>query len=220
MFTWICPTCGRDVPPSMNECPNCSGKLKEAQEAERAPGQQVITEAPPAFAPPPPAPRPGGNAAGTWLMSLLFAAVFIAAGAGIYWGVRYWKSRPAATAASAPFENPAPAGAAAARPNALQKFIEITGVRLVQNAKKATEARFLIVNHSPAEVADLSGTVTLRAHGSAAGSTSNTGTFSFKSISLGPYEAKESSAVVNTTLRVYELPDWQNVIADLTITSP
>lgn len=153
-------------------------------------------------------------------MSLLFAAVFIAAGAGIYWGVGYWKSRPAATAASAPFETPASAGAAAAKPNALQKFVEVTGVRLVQNAKKATEAKFLIVNHSPAEVADLSGTVTLRAHGAAPGPTSNTGTFSFKSISLGPYEAKEASALLDTKLRVYELPDWQNVIADLTITSP
>ncbi len=23
MFTWICPQCGREVPPAYNECPDC-----------------------------------------------------------------------------------------------------------------------------------------------------------------------------------------------------
>ena len=26
MFTWICPTCGREVPPAYNECPDCAAK--------------------------------------------------------------------------------------------------------------------------------------------------------------------------------------------------
>jgi hypothetical protein len=150
-------------------------------------------------------------------MSLLFAALFIVLGLGLYWGVRHWKNRPATAPATLAFENP-PAAGESAKPNTLQRFIQVTGVRLTQNAKKATEARFLVVNHSPADVADLSGTVTLRARGADAGSSA--GTFSFKSIALGPYEAKEVIAPVDTKLRVYELPDWQNLAAELSITSP
>jgi len=26
MFTWICPKCGREVPPAYNDCPDCAGK--------------------------------------------------------------------------------------------------------------------------------------------------------------------------------------------------
>src|SRR5689334_5275888 len=29
MFTWICPKCGREVPPSYDECPDCSVKVAE-----------------------------------------------------------------------------------------------------------------------------------------------------------------------------------------------
>ena len=217
MFTWICPTCGRDVPPSMNECPNCSGKLQASQEEEQAPEEAPRVAPPPQFSEPAARPGSGGSSAKTWVMSLVFAALFIVLGLGLYWGVRYWKNRPATAPATLAFENP-PAAGESAKPNTLQRFIQITGVRLTQNEKKATEARFLVVNHSPADVADLSGTVTLRARGADPGSSA--GTFSFKSISLGPYEAKEVIAPVDTRLRVYELPDWQNLATELRITSP
>ena len=46
------------------------------------------------------------------------------------------------------------------------------------------------------------------------------GNFSFKLPSLGPYESKDLSAPLNTKLRVYELPDWQNLVPDLQVTSP
>jgi hypothetical protein len=38
--------------------------------------------------------------------------------------------------------------------------------------------------------------------------------------SLGPYESKEMSGALSTKLRVYELPDWQNLTAEIQITSP
>jgi hypothetical protein len=150
-------------------------------------------------------------------MSLLFAALFIAIGVGLYWGVRYWKTRQAgATAPQIALESPGAAAAEPNRPHPLQKFIEITGVRLVQNAKKATEARFLVVNHSPANIADMAGTVTLRARGT----TETAGTMSFKLDSLGGFESKELTAPVETKLRVYELPDWQNLESEVRITAP
>ena len=45
------------------------------------------------------------------------------------------------------------------------------------------------------------------------------GNLSFKVPELGPYEAKEVTAIVNTKLKVYELPDWQNLDQQLQITS-
>ncbi len=63
MFTWICPTCGKEVPPSMSECPNCAPKV-----AAPPPQQQAAPAPPPPpqqMAPPPleargyaPAPQP------------------------------------------------------------------------------------------------------------------------------------------------------------------
>jgi hypothetical protein len=48
MFTWICPQCGREVPPAYNECPDCAVKTPGA--AAPPPGQ-------PGAVPPPPAPQ-------------------------------------------------------------------------------------------------------------------------------------------------------------------
>src|SRR5712692_1411787 len=99
MFTWICPQCGREVPPAYNECPDCSGK----QAGQPAPPQQgqpqqpqpqqaqrgAVITAPPSvtpsqqvsYAPPPPA---SGISLPPWLMSIVFAILFLAVGAGAY----------------------------------------------------------------------------------------------------------------------------------------
>ena len=96
--------------------------------------------------------------------------------------------------------------------------IEIAGLRLTQNKAKKTEVRFLVVNHSGAEIQDLSANIDLRARTSKADE-EPVGTFSFKVPVLGPYESKEETAIVNTKLKVYELPDWQNLDERLQITS-
>ncbi len=48
MFTWICPQCGREVPPAYTECPDCTKRAAEAGAA------QPPVAAPPATAPPGP----------------------------------------------------------------------------------------------------------------------------------------------------------------------
>ena len=50
MFTWICPQCGREVPPAYTECPDCTKKAAEAAGAIPAP--------PPVGAPPQAYPAP------------------------------------------------------------------------------------------------------------------------------------------------------------------
>jgi hypothetical protein len=225
MFTWICPTCGREVPPAYNDCPDCSAKQNPG---EAAPAPQAAAEAPAPAAPPAPRPAPAAvkpaapraakarRGLPTWLLSILFALGFMALGVGSYWGVNYMRGRNAAPR-PAP-EAPAAAGAPA-KPHPLQQYIEVTGVRFVQDEKKRTEARFLVVNHSPDDIMDLGGTVTILGRTQKAGE-EQVGTFSFKAPSLGPWQSREFVAPIETRLRVYELPDWQNLIAQVVITAP
>jgi hypothetical protein len=44
--------------------------------------------------------------------------------------------------------------------------------------------------------------------------------FEAKIPTLAPLEVKDVTAQANTTLRIYELPDWQFLRADFDITSP
>ena len=92
-------------------------------------------------------------------------------------------------------------------------------MRLSQNAKKQVEARFLVVNHSEGELVDMAGTVEIRGR-TAKETEEPVGSFTFKVASVGPNESKELTAKVDTKLKVYELPDWQNVDARVKVTAP
>src|SRR5258708_34554674 len=50
MFTWICPTCGKEVPPSMDECPRCK---PAAPVVQPVPAQAPAPAPVPAMAPQP-----------------------------------------------------------------------------------------------------------------------------------------------------------------------
>jgi len=229
MFTWICPKCGREVPPSYDACPDCTAREKAgaqpqptaAQPPSPGPGGAPTPQpayASPAVAPLPPAqqaappPHPGLP---TWLLTLLFAFAFLGVGAGVYFAVLYFRSGPHApstSAANVPAKIPA-------QTSPFQKYVEVSGIRFVEDARHEIEARFVVVNHSDAEIIDLAGTVNIW------GRTANAeeeaaGTFSFKLASLKPYESKDAVAPISTKLKVYELPDWQNVTTKVLITSP
>lgn len=252
MFTWICPQCGREVPPSYTECPDCAAKAAKAGEAAAqppapAPGgaappppaapyapspaagpayppyQQPqppypppYQQAQPAYPPVAPAPRPRGAALPTWLMAILFAFAFVGIGAGIYWTVNYFKGRSATPPATV--ESPAAKPGAAVNP--LQKYIEVSGVRFVADPNKKTTilAKFVLVNHSDADLAGLAGNVTVWGR-TQKSEEDAVGTFAFTT-NLAPAESKELTAPLNTKLKVYELPDWQNVTTDIQITAP
>src|SRR4051794_589474 len=51
MFTWICPKCGSEVPPSENECPNC--RAKAATAVAQDPQVSAAETLPPQVVPPP-----------------------------------------------------------------------------------------------------------------------------------------------------------------------
>jgi hypothetical protein len=166
----------------------------------------------------PPAPVQPGRGLPAWLLSVLFAALFMAIGVSAYLAYGYWKARRTEAPIQAALENPGAAAAPAVKANPLERFIEITGIRINQTGR-GTEARVVVVNHSNAEIAELSAQVTLT------GATANSdeeavGTFTFKLPALGAYESKEVTAPLDTKLRVYEMPDWQNLKANIRVTAP
>ena len=79
--------------------------------------------------------------------------------------------------------------------------------------------QFGVVNHSEADIGDITMTVNLRPTTAKAGEPAMV-TFSTKVPALGPEDLKEVSAEVPTKLRAYELPDWQFLKSDFQITEP
>jgi|YNPBryunderm2012_1023409.scaffolds.fasta_scaffold00235_8 hypothetical protein len=208
MFTWICPQCGREVAPSEPECPFC----KDA--AAVAP--QAVSSRPSAEAAAPARRWPA------WLLTALFALGFAGIGLAAYWAYRSARA-PAAPPAQAPgpvtaFQTPA-APETGVKAHPLARHIEITGLRLSEDARQRAGIQFLVVNHSGAELEGLGADVQLIAV-TPKGEREAVGTFSFRLSRLGPYESRELKVPLQTRLRVYELPDWQFLRAEFQITSP
>lgn len=151
----------------------------------------------------------------TWALTAIFTLAFIAVGAIVYFGIqRFSRTNPAEKAG---LQEPGAAGAAKVT-NPLQKYVEVIGIRMFSEKSKPV-VRFVVVNHSNTEINNLGANVTLWASTSRSEEDA-VGSFSFKAGTLGPEESKELTEPLRTKLKVYELPDWQNATAEISITSP
>ena len=205
------------APPQPVQAPPQPHYAHPQQHYGAAPPSQHYPPQPPSQQQPyygyPPPRKPGLP---TWAVGILSALAFLGLIAGIYWAYQYFGKGPRAERAG----TTEPAAAARSKPaNPLQKYIEVVGIRLVNDARKRPEARFLVVNHANTEFNDITANVTLYA------STSRSeedaiGTFTFKLGSIEGNSSKEMTQPLNTKLKTYELPDWQNVTADVQITTP
>ncbi len=155
-----------------------------------------------------------------WLLTVLFAALFGALGVS---GIFLYRTL---SAGAGPLRSVGshPGGAraelsATLSPEVLLKFLEVTGLRLMEDDGRRIQLQFLVVNHSQAPLTDVGGTIALRPSTAEPGA-ETLGTVAFRIPSLGPYASCELRAPLETKLRVYELPDWQYLRADLAITSP
>jgi hypothetical protein len=130
----------------------------------------------------------------------------------IYFVVR--PSRPSErtqTAAPGPLES-APA-AAKVENSQYAKNLELAGFRISEDKNQRVSVRFLVVNHSAGELPPLKGEVTLKT-----GRADAVIDFPFVLSSLGPYEVKEVTSNTKTEIRAYELPDWQFIKPEFTVT--
>ncbi len=230
MFTWICPKCGTEVPPSYNDCPTCEAREKAAS-APPAPAVQVpvlqapVVQAPVAYtqaplmgtvptesAPPMasyayPAPPPAGGLP-SWLIAVLSIAGVAAIGYGVVYFTRSQHGGPDESAAVT--ETARPSG----DPSPVAKFVEVVGFRIVES-KQHVQLKFIIVNHSAGEIAPFDLELQVRAKNAK----TDEALFTVKTPVSGvlPYEAKDMTIPVKTSLRAYELPDWQFITANFQI---
>jgi hypothetical protein len=188
------------------------------------PAQPYYPPQPPAqpyYPPAQPQPRPQAVGPGRfvlpiWLLTVVFALAFAGLVGGIYWIVQFARGGSQSGTPSTSVESRAAKSGAKANP--LQRYIEVAGVRFVQDVKKNTMAKFLLINHSEADFSILAGNVAIWGRTQKSEEDAE-GSFSFTT-NLGPLESKELSAPVASKLQIYEMPDWQNATLDLQITAP
>jgi len=101
----------------------------------------------------------------------------------------------------------------------LAKYVELAGFRLTEASPGKLDVKFAAINHSAADLGDLTVKVQIKTT-QAAPADPPVAEFEAKIPSLGPHETKDVVGKAETKLRVYELPDWQFVRADFEITSP
>jgi hypothetical protein len=146
-----------------------------------------------------------------WLAAVLTLAVI---GGGLFLLYRYISSdRGARTAGkAAPFEAPKPQ----ASTHPFAKYMEVTGVRLLEGQDKKLKTRFVVVNHAPVEVRGFRLRITLEAANAAPGD-AVIAVVEAAPGAIPAYGVKDMEAPLVTPLKVYELPDWQFVRARVEI---
>ena len=231
MFTWICPKCGTEVPPSYNDCPNCAAREKAASAPLPAPVVQApvlqapVVQAPVAFTQAPlmgtapvetalpmasyayPPQAPAGGLP-SWLIAILSIAGVALIAYGVILLTRSQNGVAAETAAVTATARPS------GDPSPVAKFVEVVGFRIVES-KQQVQLKFIIVNHSAGEIAPFDLELQVRAKNAK----TDEALFTVKTPVSGvlPYEAKDMTIPVKTSLRAYELPDWQFITATFQI---
>jgi hypothetical protein len=112
-----------------------------------------------------------------------------------------------------------PTSAVPTKKHPLTKYVELVGFRLSEAGGGKLKVKFVVVNHSEADIGDLGVRVRLTTSSAKPGDPP-IGEFDVKVPSLGPEEIQDVTAAVPTKLRIYELPDWQFLKAEFEITSP
>ncbi len=138
---------------------------------------------------------------------MLLVAVVVG---GIIAGAVYFKSRASEPEAKGPAltgdAKSGPAESAASNP--IARSLELTGFRLSESAKQQVQVKMMIVNHSNADLTDLNLAVTLTTPEG-----KELGTANVKVPQVDPLGSVEVSTSLKTSLRAYELPDWQFIRA-------
>jgi len=112
-----------------------------------------------------------------------------------------------------------PGAAATTSKHPLAKYIELSGFRVTEGGAGKLKVKFAAINHSEADLGDL--TVKVRLVTNVSKPTDPPVTeFEAKIPSLGPLETRDVMATATTALRAYELPDWQFLRAQFDITAP
>lgn len=194
-------------PPEMRRPPKPAGVLFGVEADPSAPAAPPFANAPYTGGPQPESGLP------SWAVAILSLLAVGVVGFGAYYlfSSRSASASPAdeAKKASAPVEQ-------AENSHPVAKFVEVAGFRIIEDKQKV-QLKFLVVNHSSGEIGgfDLDLHVKLRT-----AKPEDPPLFTVKAPirSIGPWESKDFTVPASTTLRAYELPDWQFLTATFQIT--
>jgi len=165
-------------------------------------------------------PRAGKRSLPGWLISLVLMVGIPIMGAGIlfYFQPLGHSSAEAKPLPEAPVVTPQPASQTPSQPpsHPLAQFIEVTGFRIVVDYSKKSEIHYLVINHSGAEISDVTVFVTLRAANTKPGQPPLC-RFSFRAPALGPFESKEMTSPIEKLSKSISLPEWQDLKSEIQI---
>jgi hypothetical protein len=147
-----------------------------------------------------------------WLIRWMILAVVVVLAVRLVFSFLPQKPAVAAPAAVTPAA-PAPEASVV---NPLSRSIEVTGFRIVTDPSKKPEIHYLVVNHTPVRVSNMTVYVTLRTADDKPGQPPLS-RFSFAAPNLGPFQSKEMISSIEKMNRPVALPEWQDLRADLEI---
>jgi hypothetical protein len=153
-----------------------------------------------------------------WPISVLVATgLFLGAGSLM----QYLASRDAAvsSASQRPVQGTAATSVAAAvDPHPFARFVEVTGLRVSADLNRKSQMQYLVVNHSSARLSDVVLKIAVR---STADSSGAPPLFSLSVVvpSLAPYQSKEIKTDLDAGLRSTAIPDWENLRADVQVST-
>lgn len=143
----------------------------------------------------------------------------MAAGVALALTLAACTSAPPAKQTKGPAGPPAAGDAVAINQHPLAKYIEVAGFRVTESGPGKLKITFAVINHSEGDIADLGLKFKLTTT-AAKPEDPPLAQFDAQIPKLAPLENKDVSVTVPTTMRVYELPDWQFLRGRYEITSP
>jgi len=150
-----------------------------------------------------------------WMMRSVVVGILLSAGLATY----SMLPSSSTSAPPRPTPEPAPEPPVSARStrstNSLARYVEVTGVRFMEVNKKP-QIHYLVVNHSNAPLSSMTVYVTLRATTEKPGQ-APIARLTFRSPNLAAFEAKEMFSSIEKATAPVDLPDWQDLRADVEV---
>jgi hypothetical protein len=150
-----------------------------------------------------------------WMIALLTIAIL---GGGLFGLYKLVGGKSASPSAKDATKLEQPVGTTAGS-HPYAKYVEVAGLRIIEMPDKKVVLRYTVVNHSPGELTGLELSISLLPKDAAAGADP----ISVIAAKVGDIPAngvKDMESPLKTTMRVYELPDWQFLKASFDITAP
>ncbi|HEY6392035.1 MAG TPA: hypothetical protein VIX89_12200 [Bryobacteraceae bacterium] len=155
-----------------------------------------------------------------WIISLLVAtSLFLGAGSLL----QYFSENRDSKAGPAAGQHPLQASAgtstgSAIDPHPFARFVEVTGLRVIADLNRKSQMQYLVVNHSSTRLSDVALKIAVRSTADSSGA-APLFTLSVVVPSLAPYQSKEIRTELDAGLRPTSLPDWDNLRADVQVST-